>query len=241
MYKEYSFLNTLSKNNLELRLSRFVLPVTRSLSKFLSLKNKDRLEFYLWKCFFGSFSRHPQVSDDFSNHATGYGFGIARTSREVLHFYMILKSINKARPIRVGIDLGCGDGVALKYFSMFGLKSIGIEYDTILAEYASLNNPDSEIIVGDLTDSSVISSSLELAKELGFTPGDESGLLVYAFNPMSPNLTFDVIREIAAYSSYVLFLKNPTCRTLIEADDSLLKLELYDDGNHVVYKIGLEA
>jgi hypothetical protein len=164
---------------------------------------------------------------------------MARTSREVLVFFKILKSVNKKKKIRVGIDLGCGDGVALKYFSMFGLKSIGVEFDSELAKLASANNPNAEVILGDLTENGVIERTIEVVHSHTHSFGSELNLLVYAFNPMVPEIMIEVIRKYVTKTDFVLFLKNPTLRKKLQ-EDSFFQLEtLHDDGNHLVQFVSL--
>ena len=207
------------------------------LSTFVGTRNRDRLEFYLWRFHFKSFLRHPEVSDNFTNHSIGYGHGMARTSREVLTFFKIIRIIHKRRKIKVGIDLGCGDGVVLKYFSMAGLNAVGIEYDQELPKLASLNNPKARVITGDLTDKYQIKKCLEAVCELEPTLKDRPDLVVYAFNPMVPEILIDVIKEVSEQTEFVLFLKNPTLRGELQKTPSLELKRIYDDGNHLVLEV----
>ena len=207
------------------------------LSTFIGTSNRDRLEFYLWRFHFKSFLRHPDVSDNFTNHSVGHGHGMARTSREVLTFFKILRIIHKRRKVKAGIDLGCGDGVALKYFSMAKLRAVGIEYDQELAKLASLNNPKARVITGDLTDKYQIKKCYEAATDLEPTLKDRPDLVVYAFNPMVPEIMIGVIEEMAELTGFVLFLKNPTLRVSLQETPSLKTELIYDDGNHLVLEV----
>jgi len=213
------------------------LVILSKLSAVLGTSNRDRLEFYLWKFHFKSFIRHSDVSDDFTNHSIGYGHGMARTSREVLTFFEILRIIRKGRKVKVGIDLGCGDGVALKYFSMARLKAVGIEYDQELAKLALLNNPKARVITGDLTDNKQIKKCLEAAYEMESTLRDGSGLVVYAFNPMVPDIMIEVIKAMSEQTEFVLFLKNPTLRRKLQETPTLNLKTIFDDGNHLVLEV----
>jgi hypothetical protein len=181
--------------------------------------------------------RHPDVSDNFTNQTIGHGHGMARTSREVLTFFKIIRIIRKRRKVRVGIDLGCGDGVALKYFSMARVKAVGIEYDRELAKLASLNNPKARVITGDLTDRYQIKKCYEASIDLEPTLKHRPDLVVYAFNPMVPEIMIGVIEEMAELTEFVLFLKNPTLRVSLQETPSLKTELIYDDGNHLVLEV----
>jgi hypothetical protein len=162
---------------------------------------------------------------------------MARTSREVLTFFAIVRMIHKRSKVKVGIDLGCGDGVALKYFSMARLKAVGLEYDQELARLALLNNPKARVITGDLTEKDQIKKCLEAAYELDPSLRDGRGLMVYAFNPMVPEIMIDVIKAVSEQTEFVLFLKNPTLRGKLHETQSLELETIFDDGNHLVLEV----
>jgi hypothetical protein len=221
-------------------LPKFKLPLVLSAVLFLiaNKKNKERIEWLVWKISFRNFKRHPMVSDECTNPDIGHGNGMARTTGETILFFLLFSKLRKNYRLVAGIDLGCGDGVVLKYFKISGLRQAGIEYDESLSRLAQFNNPDAIIITGDFTNEKIIAKtliSLDLDNPTIKNEGWE--LLVYAFNPIVPEKLLDSLDLIAKRRSFILILKNPNCLPLLLGKENYEVVKFLNKGNLALIKV----
>jgi hypothetical protein len=201
-------------------------------------QNKSRIEWFVWRQIFRNFQRHPLVSDDRTNSAIGIGNGMARTSRETITFYRLIRKLKKKYSLNTAIDLGCGDGVAVRYFELSGLFSVGIEFDQSLSSLAQINNPQALIISGDITESQVVDKTIKSVKSNFANRKKQPKLLVYAFNPIEPALLLGSLNLFASNSNYILLLKNPKCLPFLLLDKNYKIVKESNNGNLVVLEVG---
>lgn len=160
--------------------------------------------------FRSNFHRHPEVDDYRTNPNIGGGFGLARTIDPLrvvfIAFYVVLRfkkflelrSLFGFRDLPI-IDLGCGDGVILKVFYIFGFRKItGVEIDSKLCLLAKKNVPAALVLNMDFGGSS-FRNWCECNRQK----------LLFAFNPAPQDVLTKAIFSLAQKNEVILILRNP--------------------------------
>jgi SAM-dependent methyltransferase len=164
-----------------------------------------------WRLLWGNkFIRHSQVDDFQTNPNVGAGHGMART-KNTLDLVVTLRLLRGLKRM-AAIDLGCGDGAALKVLTLAGFQPVlGIEFDPELTEIARRNNKHAQVVCGDFT-------NLQYLKEFSYE-GPIS--LAYAFNPTSGALLSQALEILAARNKFTLILRNPVALETIKTHGNL--------------------
>lgn len=200
------------------------------------------------------FVRHSEVSDSRGEPAIGIGNGMARTT-DPYSQAKLSRKVSKKRysndsgksksssgartwPVdRAILDLGCGDGIMLKAFSVLGWKTIiGIEGDPDLVRLSRLNSakknsffPGQRVFLYNkyFIDIKEILSDLE-----------NQGIFVdyvYAFNPCSEKellLVASHIRDkLPTQETLIVHLRNPVSATAF-LSSNLFNAKLLEEANN---------
>lgn len=171
----------------------------------------------VWRLFWNPryFKRHTQVDDYHSNPTIGAGYGMARTKNIFelgLQLYLH-KTHDRSKSI---LDLGCGDGAALRLFRLIGFENVlGVEMDAHLVQLARQNEPSAIILLADFTGPNFL-------KDFGVNMEINT---VFAFNPAPAPALIMALRTLSDMNPYTLFLRNPIHELdILQCEDLKVKI-----------------
>jgi SAM-dependent methyltransferase len=140
------------------------------------------------------FVSHPDTDPARTNAELGFGNGHARSNDLYLLFPILL--LLRMQGIKSVIDLGSGDGYALRIFEYLNYEEIvGVELDTSLHEIALQNLSKSKLINDDFRNIGTWYESNEIE-------------LVYIFNPAAESVVINAVEVLLKHDIKYLLCKN---------------------------------